>query len=60
MSTYFILKTNRRKNWTSLRYIGRVDASSRKQAVEKMDKRGKGRYFALSMSDLANKAVLKD
>jgi len=60
MSTYFILKTNRRNNWTSLRYIGKVQATSRKQAVEKADKRGKGRYYALSLSDLGSKVVVKD
>jgi len=60
MATYFILKTNRRMNWTSLRYIGKVEATSRKQAVEKADKKGKGRYFALSLADLGPKKVLKD
>tara|TARA_R100000406_G_scaffold36711_1_gene24283 strand:+ start:803 stop:985 length:183 start_codon:yes stop_codon:yes gene_type:complete len=60
MPTFYILKTNRRKMWTSLRYIGKAVASSRKQAVEEVDKRGKGRYYALSLADLTSKQVVKD
>ena len=59
MKTYYIFKANRRKNWTSLRYVGSFRASQRSKAVEQAIKKVRdGRFFAFSPSEMIKAGVL--